>query len=254
MLGSGLGAFAERLLEPRCIPYERIDGMVASSVPGHAGQLVLGRHGALPVAVLQGRVHLYEGHPPEQVVLGARLLVELGAKIVILTNAAGGIHPELAPGSLMLIEDHLNLTGQNCLVGPNDDRLGPRFPALCGVYDGELRALAHEVAAHAGLQLHAGVYAGLLGPSYETPAEIRMLRTLGADAVGMSTVLEAIALRHMGARCLAISCITNRAAGLAGSVLDHDDVQRIALAASQRFGELLDGVLARLSPQRPGAA
>lgn len=252
VLGSGLGGFAERVLEPTRIPYAQIEGMACSSVAGHAGQLVLGRLGALPVAVLQGRVHLYEGHPPEQVVMGARLLVQLGARVVILTNAAGGIASGLMPGALMLIEDHLNLTGQNCLVGPNDPRVGPRFPSLSEVYDPALRTLAREAAGAAGVELETGVYAGLLGPSYETPAEIRMLRTLGADAVGMSTVLEAIALRHMGARCLAISCITNRAAGLPGSVVDHDEVQRIARAAGERFGQLLGAVLDRL-PQELAA-
>jgi purine-nucleoside phosphorylase len=246
VLGSGLGAFAQRLREPTCIPYAEIEGMVSASVPGHTGQLVLGRYGALPLAVLQGRIHLYEGHAPEQVVLGTRLLVRLGASVVILTNAAGGIHPDLDPGALMLVEDHLNLTGQNALVGAHDEELGPRFPSMSEVYDPGLRALTRAAAADAEVDLSAGVYAGLLGPSYETPAEIRMLRTLGADAVGMSTVLEAMAVRHMGARCLAISCITNRAAGLHGSVLDHDEVQRIAQASSERFALLLDAVLSRL--------
>jgi purine-nucleoside phosphorylase len=243
VLGSGLGHFAERLREPTPIAYADIEGMAACAVQGHTGRLVLGRHGSLRVAVMQGRIHLYEGHSAESVVLGVRLMIALGARLVILTNAAGGIAPALAPGSLMLIEDHLNLTGQNCLSGANDDAMGTRFPSLSDAYDPGLRALAMRVAAAAGIGLCSGIYAGVLGPSYETPAEIRMLRTLGADAVGMSTVLETIAARHMGARCLAISCITNRAAGLDGSVMDHAEVQRIANTSSQRFCALLEGIL-----------
>jgi purine-nucleoside phosphorylase len=249
VLGSGLGHFADRLLEPTSIAYADIAGMAACAVQGHTGRLVLGRHGSLPIAVMQGRVHLYEGHSPESVVLGVRLMVALGARVVILTNAAGGIAPELCAGSLMLIEDHLNLTGHNCLLGANDDALGTRFPSLTEAYDPRLRALATRVAAEARIDLCSGVYAGVLGPSYETPAEIRMLRMLGADAVGMSTVLEAVAARHMGARCLAISCITNRAAGLAGSVTDHAEVQRIAQASSARFSALLAGTLDALQEE-----
>lgn len=250
VLGSGLGEFAQHLLEPTVIPYSQIPGMAASTVQGHAGQLVLGRHGTLPLVVMQGRVHLYEGHSPTQVVLGVRLMLGLGARTLILTNAAGGIRADLAPGTLMLIEDHLNLTGQSCLLGVNDDELGPRFPGMVDAYDPALRALALQVAAAERIELRSGVYAGLLGPTYETPAEIRMLRTLGADAVGMSTVLETIAARHSGARCLAVSCITNRAAGLPGSVLDHAEVQRVAQTASQRFVTLLSGVLDALSEER----
>jgi purine-nucleoside phosphorylase len=221
--------------------------MAATHVAGHAGKLVLGFHGALSVAALSGRVHLYEGHAPEQVVLGVRLLVTLGARTIILTNAAGGVRPDLRAGDLMLIEDHLNLTGHNCLLGVNDEALGPRFPALNDAYDPALRTLCRRVAEAQGLPLRSGVYAGLLGPSYETPAEIRMLRTLGADAVGMSTVLETIALRHMGARCLAISCITNQAAGLGAEPPSHAEVQAAAQKAAARFVALLGGVLEALA-------
>ncbi len=250
VLGSGLGAFADTLANRCAIPYGEIPGMAASTVQGHAGRLVLGHHLGLGVAAMQGRVHLYEGHTPARVVLGVRLMIALGARTVVLTNAAGGIRPDLVPGTLMLIEDHLNLTGQSCLLGPNDDALGPRFPQLSDAYDPVLRALAAAVAGREGFELRSGVYAGLLGPSYETPAEIRMLRALGADAVGMSTVLETIAARHMGARCLAVSCITNRAAGLDAKAPSHAEVQASAQAARSRFEALLGGVLAQLAQGR----
>jgi purine-nucleoside phosphorylase len=186
---------------------------------------------------LQGRVHAYEGHPTSRVVFGVRLLVELGCSVVLLSNAAGGIRDDLDPGSLMLIEDHLNLTGINPLTGENPS-FGPRFVDLRDAYDPELCALARRAALAAGIPLRSGVYAAMAGPSYETPAEIRMLRTLGADAVGMSTVLEVIALRHRDARVAAVSCITNRAAGLPGAILDHRDVERVAEESSGRFSTL----------------
>jgi purine-nucleoside phosphorylase len=247
VLGSGLGAFADTLSSTTPIAYAQIEGMATTHVAGHAGKLVLGMHGTLPVAALSGRVHLYEGHAPERVVFGVRMLVALGARAVILTNAAGAIHPEFRAGELMVIEDHLNLTGHNCLVGANDDALGPRFPALNDAYDPALRALCRRAADAQGIALRSGVYAGLLGPSYETPAEIGMLRTLGADAVGMSTVLETIAVRHMGARCLALSCITNQAAGLGQEAPSHEEVQATAQLASARFTALLAGVLDELA-------
>jgi purine-nucleoside phosphorylase len=249
VLGSGLGDFAETLAESSRIEYGRIEGMPSSAVAGHAGRLVIGKHAELTVAAMQGRVHLYEGHTPEAVALGVRVMIALGARTIVLTNAAGGIATGLEPGTLMLIEDHLNLTGSNVLVGPSDDALGPRFPQLSDAYDPELRALATAVAERKGIALGRGVYAGLLGPSYETPAEIRMLRTLGADAVGMSTVLETIAARHMGARCLGISCITNRAAGLSAIPPSHAEVQAAASAARERFVALLSGVLDALALQ-----
>jgi purine-nucleoside phosphorylase len=250
VLGSGLGGLADTLEDKTVIPYSQIEGMPRSTVPGHSGALVLGRRGALRVAAMQGRVHLYEGHAPERVVLGVRLMIALGARVVILTNAAGGIHDDLDPGELMLIRDQLNLTGHNPLVGSNDDAVGPRFPSMNDAYDPALRELTQRVAHAHGGTLHSGVYAGLLGPSYETPAEIRMLRTLGADAVGMSTVLETIAARHMGARCLGISCITNRAAGLAANAPTHDEVQATAEAARTRFVALMAGVLDALAAEQ----
>jgi purine-nucleoside phosphorylase len=246
VLGSGLGAFADALDEAQRIPFHDVTGMVASGVPGHSGRFVLGRHRGAPVIAMQGRVHLYEGHPPERVVFGVRLMVALGARTLIVTNAAGGIREDLCPGDLMLIEDHLNLTGVNALSGPNDDALGPRFVALNDAYDPELRALAQRVARAQGVTLKSGVYAGLLGPTYETPAEVRMLRTLGADAVGMSTVLETIAARHMSARVLGISCVTNRAAVAGEPPPNHEEVQRAADEARGRFGALLSGVLEAL--------
>jgi purine-nucleoside phosphorylase len=243
VLGSGLGAFADVLDAAVPLPYAEIPGMPVSTVEGHAGRLVLGVHAGVPVVAMQGRVHLYEGHAPDEVVFGVRLMMALGARTLVLTNAAGGIREGLEPGDLMLIEDHLNLTGFNCLAGLNDPAVGPRFVQLSDAYDPGLRALALRVAEGADLKVQTGVYAGLLGPTYETKAEVRMLRTLGADAVGMSTVLETIAARHMGARCLAISCITNRAAGLSLRAPDHAEVQATAAAASERFSALLSGVL-----------
>jgi purine-nucleoside phosphorylase len=189
---------------------------------------------------------MYEGYTAEQVVIGVRLMVALGARTLIITNAAGGIRPGSAPGQLMLIEDHLNLTGHNCLVGPNDDSLGVRFPDMSDAYDPALRALADSVSQRLGIELTRGVYAGLLGPNYETPAEIRMLATLGAQAVGMSTVQEVIAARHMGARVLGVSCITNLAAGISPHKLSHAEVEATARATRAEFQRLLAGVIAEL--------
>jgi purine-nucleoside phosphorylase len=247
VLGSGLGAVADGLSDAVTVAYGQIEGFSSSSVAGHAGRLSCGRWGALRVAVMQGRVHLYEGHTADRVVLGLRALIRLGARTVVLTNAAGGIRDDLAPGALMLIDDHLNLTGTSCLVGPNDEALGPRFPALNDAYDPALRALAREVAKRHGLTLPGGVYAGLLGPAYETPAEVRMLHVLGADAVGMSTVLETIAARHMGARCVGISCVTNRAAGLSDTAPSHAEVEAAAAAAQVSLTRLIGGLLDGLS-------
>ena len=247
VLGSGLGAFADTLEGAQRIAFADIDGMAASAVAGHSGCFVFGRHRGLPICAMQGRVHLYEGHTPERVVLGVRLMIALGARTLIVTNAAGGIRDDLQAGDLMLIEDHLNLTGVNALAGPNDEALGPRFVPLNDAYDPALRATAQRVARAQGAPLAAGVYAGLLGPTYETPAEVRMLRTLGADAVGMSTVLETIAARHMGARCLGLSCITNRAARAGEAPPDHAEVQRTAHAVRERFTALLSGVIEALA-------
>jgi purine-nucleoside phosphorylase len=246
VLGSGLGSYADRLLDRTSMPYDSIRGMPPSSVEGHAGNLVFGRAGATSVVAMQGRAHLYEGHGPADVVFGVRLMRRLGAGVVILTNAAGGIDRSFGVGDLMLITDHLNLTGHNCLVGAHDKALGPRFLDMTSPYDTELRATAHACAAELGFSLREGVYAGLLGPTYETPAEVRMLQTLGAQAVGMSTVLEVIAARHMGARVLGLSCITNLAAGLGTDPLSHAEVQETAARVRDRFEALLTKILEAL--------
>ena len=212
-----------------------------------------GGYDGLPVIAMQGRLHLYEGHSTERVVFGVRAMIALGARTLLLTNAAGGIRDDLQPGSLMLISDHLNLTGTSCLLGPNDDALGPRFPQLSDAYDPGLQRLALETASALSIPVHSGVYAGMLGPAYETPAEVRMLRTLGADAVGMSTVLETIAARHMGARVLGFSCITNRAAGLSPDAPSHAEVEAVATATRARFQRLIGGVLAAIAREEPSS-
>jgi purine-nucleoside phosphorylase len=246
VLGSGLGGFADEITDAVAIPYERIPGLPVSRVEGHAGKLVLGKAEGTSVVAMQGRVHLYEGHAADEVVFGVRLMIALGAKTLVITNAAGGVDARFAPGDLMVIEDHLNLTGTNCLVGPNDESVGPRFPDMTEAYDRELGKLADAIANGLGFELRRGVYAGLLGPTYETPAEVRMVRTLGGHAVGMSTVLEVIAARHMGARVLGISCITNAAAGLSATPLSHDEVKETAERVRERFVDLLRGVLGRV--------
>lgn len=243
VLGSGLGSFADTLTDKLSTPYTELSGMAASTIAGHAGKLVLGAVGKRRVVAMQGRVHLYEGQSASGVVFGVRLMLLLGARVLIVSNAAGGIAPGFAPGDLMLITDHLNLTGHNPLTGPNHDALGPRFPDMSEVYDRGLRERALACAAKTGVTLQQGVYAGMLGPSYETPAEIAMLRTLGAHAVGMSTVLETIAARHMGARCLGISCITNLAAGLSAQTLTHEDVANTARSAEARLARLLTALI-----------
>lgn len=245
VLGSGLGAWAEGLDGATSIPYSEIPGMPVSTVQGHAGKLWLGRAKGVAVACLQGRVHMYEGHEPERAVFGARLLARLGARGVLLTNAAGGLSPWFAAGDLMLIRDHLNLMFKNPLVGPNEAALGPRFPDMTTTYDPALATATREAAVQLGVRLHEGVYAGLLGPSYETPAEIRMLRTFGADAVGMSTVPEAIALRHMRVPVTGISCITNLAAGISPHELSHAEVEEAANQAKPRFVSLVSAWIER---------
>lgn len=245
VLGSGLGAWAEGLDGAVSVPYGDIPHMPSSSVRGHAGRLWLGRSKGVTVACLQGRVHMYEGHEPERVVFGVRLLARLGARAVLITNAAGGLSPWFSAGDLMLIRDHLNLMFKNPLAGPNEDELGPRFPDMTHVYDPGLAAVTRAAALSLGVRLHEGVYAGLLGPSYETPAEIRMLRTLGADAVGMSTVPEAIALRHMRRPVTGISLITNLAAGTSPHELSHAEVEEAANHAMPRFGALVSAWIER---------
>jgi purine-nucleoside phosphorylase len=254
VLGSGLGAWATRLERSQALPYASLPNMPAPTVAGHPGQLWLGQLGGVKVACLQGRVHAYEGHPVERVVFGVRLLAALGCRAVLLTNAAGGIRADLPPGSLMLVVDHLNLTGKNPLIGWATDG-HPPFIDLTHAYDPRLARAAHAAADQRGLRLSDGVYAALLGPSYETPAEIRMLRTLGADAVGMSTALEAIALRERGVAVGAVSCITNAAAGLSAAPLSHADVQETAARSRQHFEALLDAwvVAAAQAVPRPSS-
>ncbi|HEY7835692.1 MAG TPA: purine-nucleoside phosphorylase [Ktedonobacterales bacterium] len=252
VLGTGLGGLANRIADERAIPYGEIAHFPRSTVPGHAGRLVLGRLGGVPVAALQGRFHLYEGYTPAQVVLPVRVLGRLGARVLIVTNAAGGLNPDFAAGDLMLLRDHIGLGiagGLNPLIGPNDEAFGPRFPALTHAYDAALADHARAAAAERGITLHEGVYCMLTGPAFETPAELRMLRGLGADAVGMSTVPEVIAACHMGLRVLAISCVTNVALpGGAAPLVEptHAEVIATGEAAGQRLGALVEGVLARL--------
>ncbi len=245
VLGSGLGAVTEMLSEAVVLEYAEIPFFPTATVVGHPGRLWLGSVEATPVALLQGRFHYYEGYSMEEVTFPIRVLGVLGVRYLIVTNAAGGITPRFPPGSLMLIADHLNLMGVNPLRGPNEERFGPRFLDLTTVYSPRLRTLAHEVAREIGLAVEEGVYAAVSGPSYETPAEIRMLRYLGADAVGMSTVPEAIVARHMGMEVLGISVIANMAAGLAERPLRHEDV----LEAAERAGRMLAEWLARLIPR-----
>jgi purine-nucleoside phosphorylase len=252
VLGSGLGDFVRSIDERVVVPYRDILGMPASSVAGHAGELVAGVVRGVPVACLAGRAHLYEGHPPEDAVFGVRLLAELGCHTVLLTNAAGGIAERCASCTLMLITDHINLTGRTPLLGPNDESLGPRFPDMSEAYDRQVRAAAHRAAAGEQVALQEGVYAGLLGPTYETPAEVRMLRTLGADAVGMSTVLEVIALRHRGVRVGAVSVITNAAAGGSQESLNHAEVQEAGRQMAAALGRLLGRWIEETDQLPPG--
>jgi purine-nucleoside phosphorylase len=246
VLGSGLGSFAGNLSGSIAIPYADIPNFpVSTGVVGHAGELVLGKVGETPVAVLSGRVHFYEGRPMADCVFPVRVLARLGVKAVILTNAAGGVRLTFRPGDLMVITDHINGFGTNPLVGLNEDALGPRFPDMSAVYDPGLQRILKAVARHLRIPLREGVYIGLHGPSYETPAEIRALRRLGVDAVGMSTVPEAIALRHAGARVLGISTITNMAAGILKKPLDHTEV----LATTQRIGSRFVHLLTEVVPK-----
>jgi purine-nucleoside phosphorylase len=244
VLGSGLGGFASSLGSATAIPYGDIPEWPASRVVGHEGRLVIGEIEGRPVVALSGRAHFYEGYDLRTVTFGTRVLGALGVKTLILTNAAGGINTGFAPGDLMVIDDHINLLGSSPLVGPNDERFGLRFPDLTHVYSPRLRRLADDAAAAQGVALRHGVYVACHGPSYETPAEVRYLRTIGADAVGMSTVPEAIAARHMGIEVLGISCITNFAAGVLPQPLDHDEVLETAQRVRETFIALLKGVIA----------
>ncbi|HEX6725679.1 MAG TPA: purine-nucleoside phosphorylase [Gaiella sp.] len=248
VLGSGLGSFADAVEEAVEIPYGEIPGWPASTAVGHAGTLVVGSFGGVPVAVMKGRAHLYEGVSPADVVFGVRVLGSLGVRSLVLTNACGAIDPAVEPGTLVAISDHLNLQGTSPLVGPNDETLGPRFPDMTDAYDPESRRLAREAAARIGLDLREGVYAAWLGPAFETPAEIRMMRTLGADLVGMSTVPEVLAARHMGIRCLALSCVTNAAAGVRPEPIDHERVLEVGARAAGDLVALLREVIPSLTP------
>jgi purine-nucleoside phosphorylase len=246
VLGSGLGAFADDLEEAVAIPYEEIPGFARPTVEGHAGRLVIGRTEGATVAVLQGRFHFYEGYSRDEVTFPMRVFGLMGIKAVVLTNAAGGINIGFDQGSLMLISDHLNLMCANPLLGPNDVRFGVRFPDMSEVYSREFQEIAVEEAKALGLELRRGVYAAMSGPSYETPAEVRMLRTLGADAVGMSTVPEAIVARQMNMRVLGISCITNMAAGVVDQPINHEEVMETGAQVRDIFRNLLRRIIPRL--------
>ncbi|MEZ4286755.1 MAG: purine-nucleoside phosphorylase [Polyangiales bacterium] len=247
VLGSGLGSYAATLANPTIVPYEAIPSMPQSAVSGHAGNLVLGEKSGKVVVAMQGRAHLYEGHCANDVVFGVRLMHALGARGLIITNAAGGVNREFNVGDLMLISDHLNLTGTSSLLGPNDESLGPRFVDMTRAYDAEWMSLADDCAKQIGFSMPRGVYAGLLGPAYETPAEVNMVRVLGADAVGMSTVLEVLAARHLGMRVVGISCITNKAAGITGEALNHDEVKDVAAKIRTRFSDLIDRMIGAMN-------
>jgi purine-nucleoside phosphorylase len=247
ILGSGLGSYADQIEARTAIPYRDLPGFPVSAVEGHAGNLVWGRRQGVEVLALQGRVHYYEGHDLATVVLPTRALIAAGCETLIITNAAGGVDPTMRPGDLVIVSDHLNLLAASPLRGPNDERVGPRFPDMSDAYDPALRRLAAAAGADLGLALREGVYAGLGGPSYETPAEVRMLRALGADLAGMSTVPEVIAARHMGARVLGLSCVTNLAAGITREKLSHAEVTETAGRVRTRFIALLDRILARLA-------
>lgn len=246
VLGSGLGGFAEEFTDAVSLPYSEIPGFVSSTAQGHVGSLVAGKVEGIPVLAMQGRVHYYEGYSLEEITLPVRTFKLLGVNTLILTNAAGGIDVQLTQGALMVISDHLNLMGVNPLRGRNDDRLGPRFPDMSEVYARELQELATEEARVLGVNVRRGIYAALAGPSYETPAEIHMLRSFGADAVGMSTVPEAIVARHMGMKVLGISCITNMAAGISDAPINHEEVMETGQKVRQMFTQLLRRVIAKI--------
>jgi len=246
-LGSGLGGFADSLADATRIPYADIPAFPRSTAIGHAGQMVIGKAGAVPVAAMQGRVHLYEGYSAQQIAFPMRVFGRMGIRAVILTNAAGGINLNYQQGALVLIRDHINLQGANPLVGPNDDRFGVRFPDMTHGYEKSYRERALEESSKLGMTLHEGVYAALVGPNYETPAEIRYLRTIGADLVGMSTVLEVIAARHLGIKVLASSCVTNMAAGILDQPLSHQEVMETGERVKTSFEALLRAVLPRMA-------
>jgi purine-nucleoside phosphorylase len=246
VLGSGLGGVADAITDAIEIAYDEIPYFVSSTVEGHAGRLILGSCGGVDVALMKGRFHFYEGYSMEEVTFPIRVFSLMGMRTLVLTNAAGGIAPNLSPGTLMIITDHINMMGDNPLRGPNDERFGPRFQDMTAVYTPAYIGLAHEVARDLGVGLAEGVYLGLRGPSYETPAEVQMARTLGGDAVGMSTVTEAVVARHCGMKVLAISCITNVAAGLTGDEIDHSEVMAVGARAGRHLSELIVRTVPRL--------
>jgi purine-nucleoside phosphorylase len=247
ILGSGLGAFADTLEARVAVPFEKLPGFPPSTIVGHAGNVVYGKKGGVEVLALQGRVHYYEGHELSRVAFPTRVLVAAGCKTLVITNAAGGVDATLRAGDIVVIGDHLNLLGGSPLRGPNDEKMGPRFPDMTEAYDRQLRALAVAAGRDVGLSLREGVYAACPGPQYETPAEVRMLRTLGADLVGMSTVPEVIAAAHMGARVLGLSCCTYLAAGVTGEKLSHAEVTETAARVRDQFIALLARILERLA-------
>ena len=249
VLGSGLGAFADELTGPTKIPYQKIPGFPRSTAVGHAGQLAIGKVGGIEVVVMQGRVHFYEGYTAKEVVFPMRVLGRLGIRSAILTNAAGGIDLGYKQGALVVIRDHINLQGANPLIGPNDDRFGPRFPDMTQAYWKQYRKIALAEAKRLGIDVSEGVYAALSGPSYETPAEIRYLRTIGADLVGMSTVPETIVARHMGVRILGISCVTNMAAGILDQPINHAEVMETGERVKTQFIALLRAVIPRIAAE-----
>jgi purine-nucleoside phosphorylase len=246
VLGSGLGGFASELRDPTVIGFGEIPFFPRSTAPGHAGQLVLGTLSNIPLAVMQGRVHLYEGYSAQQVAFPVRVLARMGIKAMVLTNAAGGINPEFGKGALVVLRDHINLQGQNPLVGPNDDRLGLRHPDMTDAYNPQYRQFVLQESPHLGGDVFEGVYAAVTGPSFETPAEIRFLRAMGADLVGMSTVPEVIAARHVGMEVLAISCVTNMAAGMTGEKITAEEVLETGERVREKFLALLRAVLSQI--------
>jgi purine-nucleoside phosphorylase len=253
VLGSGLGGFADELADATRIPYTNIPFFPRSTAVGHAGQMVIGMAGGIPVAAMQGRVHLYEGYSAREVAFPMRVLDQMDVHAVVLTNAAGGINLEYKQGALVVITDHINLQGHNSLVGPNDDRFGSRFPDMTQAYWKPYREIALQAAAKLGKTLYQGVYAALLGPNYETPAEIRYLRTIGADLVGMSTVPEVIVARHMGVKVLAISCVTNMAAGILDQTINHEEVLETGERVKGDFVALLRAVLPEIAKDVEGS-
>jgi purine-nucleoside phosphorylase len=247
VLGSGLGGLADDLADPVAIPFDELPGWPAATAPGHAGRLLLGELGGRPVVMLQGRFHLYEGNDPGLVVQPVLLFKRLGARVVVLTNAAGGLDPSFGPGTLMVMRDHINLTGRSPLMGPNADELGPRFTDLTDAWDPRLRERLHAAAAAEGIAIVEGIYVGLTGPTFETPAEVRMLASLGGHAVGMSTVLECIAARWVGLEVCGVSLVTNAGAGYTGEPLTHEEV----LTAGQLAGPRLARVIRRFVTELP---